>query len=185
MKIEILVTMLISLFAGTGFTQDSVRPSTENKNVTIIHATSTADGKSDVSERILEECIISLPKAGDLDPVIGSNSEYLKEINGDPSKNEFVKTYSATLDINYMLYQKVLVIVATSSVQGQEPVMKVMEKNLKQSKHFESNPANGDLFAGRSHRQYYFSTQNAAKDEVVKQATAWMRQQSAVVCANK
>lgn len=185
MKIEFFVTLLISLFASTGFAQDSEKSSVENKNVTIIHATSTADGKSDVSERILEECIISLPKAGELDPVIGSNSEYLKEINGDPSKNEFVKTYSATLDINYMLYQKVLVIVATSTVQGQEPVMKVMEKNLKQSKHFESTSANGDIFAGRSHRQYYFSTSNAAKEEVVKQANAWIRQQSAVVCANK
>ena len=185
MKIEFCVTLLISLLASPGFSQDNQKSSTENKNVTIIHSTSTADGKSDISERILEECIVSLPKAGDLEPVIGSNSEYLKEINGEPAKNEFVKTYSATLDINYMLYQKVLVIVATSSAQGQEPVMKVMEKNLKQSKHFESNSANGDLFAGRSHRQYYFSTQSAAKDEVVKQASAWIRQQSSVVCVNK
>lgn len=183
MKSQMSAAILILLCTMIGFAQDNGKSSTENKNITIIHGTSLADGKSDVSERILEECITSLPKSSDLEPVVGSSSQYLKEINGDPAKNEFVQTYSATLDINYMLYQKVLVIVATSSVQGQEPVMKVMEKNLKQTKHFESNSANGDLFANRSHRQYFFSSAEAAKSDVTKQASAWIRQQSAVTCS--
>ena len=34
--------------------------------------------------------------------------------------------------------------------------MKVMEKNLKQTKQFTSSSSEGDLFAGRSNRQYYF-----------------------------
>ncbi len=178
----ILVVSLVILMCNFLNAQENDQTTSENKNVTIIHGTSTADGKSDVSERILEECIASLPGNSDLDPVINSSSQYLKEINNDPNKNEFVKIYSASLDINYMLYQKVLVIVATSSVQGQEPVMKVMEKSLKQIKHFESNNSNGDLFAGRSHRQYYFSSSNAAKNDVIKQANAWIKQQSAVVC---
>jgi len=183
MKSQISVIVLILCCVAAGFSQDNTKASTENKNITIIHSSSTADGKSDVSERILEECITSLPKGGDLDPVVNSGTQFLKEINGDPSKNDHVKIYSASLDINYMLYQKVLVIVATSSVQGQEPVMKVMEKNLKQTKHFESSSANGDLFAGRSHREYYFSSPDAAKSDVIKQANAWIRQQASVMCS--
>lgn len=175
----------MSMLTYMTIAQGNGNSNTQNKNITVIHGNSTADGKSDVSERILEECITSLPKAGELEPIIGSNSQYLKEINGDPNKNEFVKTYTASLDINYMLYQKVLVIVATSSVQGQEPIMKVMEKSLKQTKRFEANSANGDLFAGRSHRQYYFSSPDAAKNEVIRQASSWIRQQAAVVCNNK
>lgn|SRR5512133_2621328 len=154
-----------------------------NSTTTIIHGVSSADGKSDVSERILEECLQSLPRSGDLSPVVSSRAAFLKEINGDPSRNEQVQTFSASLDINYMLYQKVLVIVATSSVQGQEPVMKVMEKNLRQSKHFEANSSNGDIFAGRSHRQYYFSSEDAARNDVIRQATAWLRQQASVACS--
>jgi len=183
MKNQLLFTILIFLYATVGFAQDNGKLSTENKNITIIHGASTADGKSDISERILEECITSLPKSSDLEPVINSTSQYLKEVNGDPAKNEFVQTFSASLDINYMLYQKVLVIVATSSVQGQEPVMKVMEKNLKQTKHFEANSANGDLFANRSHRQYYFSSADGAKSDVIRQANAWIKQQSSVMCS--
>jgi hypothetical protein len=178
--INLTMALLTVTFAGIAENRDS-----GDKNITIIHGQSVADGRSDVSERILEECIVSLPKTGELNPILSSGSEYMKEINGDANKNEFAKTFSASLDINYILYQKVLVIVTTNSVQGQEPVMKVMEKRLNQSKHFESNSANGDSFAGRSHRKYYFSTSDAAKEDVVNQANAWIRQQSAVVCSNK
>lgn len=152
------------------------------KDVTIIHAQSTADGKSEVGERILEECIVSLPSAEDLAPEISSESIFLKEINGEPSKNEHVKTYNATIEINYMIYQKVLVVVTTNSVKGQEPVMKVMEKNLKQSKRFVSNSSEGDLYAGRSRRQYYFSTPESASNDVKKRVAVWLKQQAAVTC---
>jgi hypothetical protein len=153
-----------------------------SKDVTIIHGTSTADGKSEIGERILEECITTLPSENQLEPVVNSSSQYLKEINGDPQKNDFVKTYSATLEINYIIYQKVLIVVTTNSVKGQEPVMKVMEKNLTQTKRFESNSADGDLYAGRSHRAYYFSTPDGASADVKKRAAAWLKQQASVLC---
>jgi hypothetical protein len=156
--------------------------STENKNVTIIQGTSAADGKSEVGERILEECIVSLPRVDVLAPVVTSESAFRKEINGDPAKNDFLQTYTATVDVNYMLYQKVLVVVTTNSVNGQEPVMKVMEKNLKQTKRIVSDPSGGDVFAGRSHRQYYFSTSDGAEKDVKKRAGAWIKQQASVVC---
>jgi hypothetical protein len=156
-----------------------------NKNVTVVAATSTADGKSDVTEKLLEECIVSLPKVESLEAEVTSQVAFLKEINGETGRNDFVKSYHAVIEINYMLHQQSLIIVTTSSVQGQEPVMKVVEKTLRQSKIFESNPADGEHFAGRSNRQYYFPTAEAAITDVKKRAAIWIKQQSAVVCAPK
>jgi hypothetical protein len=183
MKKALYTTVLSALLPLALYAQGSVsEKEIQQKDITIIHGQSTADGKSQIGERILEECSVSLPKIDDLEPEINSQSAYLKEINGDPSRNEFVKTYTATLEINYMVYQKTLIIVTTNSVKGQEPVMKVMEKNLKQTKQFTSSSSEGDLFAGRSNRQYYFSTPEAAAKDVKKRAAAWLKQQSAVLC---
>jgi len=164
-------------------TATSLLAADDTKNVTIIQGTSTADGKSQVSEKLLEECIVSLPSPETLDPIITSESQFLKEIDGDPGKNDFVKTYTATLEINYKIKQKVLIVVTTSSVQGQEPVMKVLDKELTQSKKFTSNSSDGDLYAGRSHRQYYFSTPEGAKKDVQSRAAAWIKQQATIVCS--
>lgn len=155
---------------------------TDAKNITIIQGTSTADGKSQVAERLLEECIVSLPDPNTLDPIVSSESQFLKEINGAADKNEFVKTYTASLEINYIVRQKALIVVTTSSVQGQEPVMKVLDKELTQSKQFTSNASDGDLFAGRSRRQYYYSTSEGAVKDVQNRAAAWIKQQSSIIC---
>jgi hypothetical protein len=155
---------------------------TENKNVTLVSATSTVDGKSDVTEKLLEECIVSLPRVQDLEAEVTSQVAFFKEINGDPGKNDFVKSYHAVIEINYMLHQQSLIIVTTSSVQGQEPVMKVVEKTLRQSKTFESNPSDGEHFAGKSNRQFYFPTSEGAVNDVKQRAAIWIKQQSAVVC---
>ena len=56
-----------------------------------------------------------------------------------------------------MVYQKTLIIVTTNSVKGQEPVMKVMEKNLKQTNSSPPVLQRGSV-CRRSNRQYYFST---------------------------
>ncbi|MDO5576323.1 MAG: hypothetical protein Q4F84_04535 [Fibrobacter sp.] len=180
MKKLINTAILLSVVACGAYAQGNTVK--EEKDITIIHGQSVADGKSEVSERILEECIVSLPKADQLEPQIHASSVFLKEINGDPAYNDFVKTYSASLEINYMLYQKVLIVVTTSSIKGQEPVMKVMEKSLKQSKKFVSSSSDGDIYAGRSKRQYYFSTPEGAANDVKQRAEAWLKQQSAVVC---
>ncbi|MFC1584635.1 hypothetical protein ACFL5V_03705 [Fibrobacterota bacterium] len=157
----------------------------KDKNITLISAQSSADGKSMVRKELLEECIVSLPGQESLEAEVTSSSQYLKGINGDNSRNKFVKTYKASLGINYMLRQKELIIVTTSSVQGQEPVMKVFERNIMQSKVFRSNPTEGDLYAGRSKRQYYFSTAEGAVNDVKKRAATWLKQKSAVVCRDK
>lgn len=158
---------------------------TQNKNVTVIQAQSTADGKSSMREQILEECIVSLPSSEQVEAQTNAESVFLREINGDPNRNEFVKTYSAAIDVNYMLYQKVLVVVTTNSVPSQEPVMKILEKNTRQTKSFRSNSANGDLYAGKSNRQHYFSTPEGAIQDARKQAQTWIKQQSSVICKSK
>ncbi|MBN1128818.1 MAG: hypothetical protein JXA71_07520 [Chitinispirillaceae bacterium] len=174
----ILFAMLLipaAAFSGSGGT-------TDNKNITVVSTESKVDGKSEISEKLLEECIVSLPGVEDLEAEVTSSSAYVKEINGDPGKNEFVKMYSASIEINYMLHQQSLMIVTTASIQGQEPVMKVFEKSLARSKRFESNPTEGGNYAGRSNRQYYFPTAEAAIQDVKKRAAIWLKQQSAVVC---
>ncbi|MBN1575345.1 MAG: hypothetical protein JW913_02255 [Chitinispirillaceae bacterium] len=179
MKINLLPLIVAVIIPWHGLAE---KKATGNKNITVIQGQSTADGKSQLAERLLEECIVSLPNAGTIEPIVSSQSQFLKEINGDPSKNEFVKTYTASLEINYMIHQKVLIVVTTNAIQGQEPVMKVMEKSLQQTKQFVSNAADGDLYAGRSRRQYYFSTPGGAKKDVQNRAAAWIKQQAAIIC---
>jgi hypothetical protein len=68
------------------------------------------------------------------------------------------------------------------NTSGQPAVMKEMQKTIRQTQRFESDPANGDLFAGRSKRQYYFSTREGAVNDARQKAAAWLKQQAAVVC---
>jgi hypothetical protein len=179
MKTMTTIAIALSVFAAQGKAADTA---TQKKNITIITGQSTADGKSEVREQILEECIVSLPGEGGLEAIVQSQPLFLKEINGNSAQNDFVKTFSASIDINYMVYQKVLFIVTTSSVSGVEPTMKVMEKRIRHSIQFVSNPLNGDIYAGRSRREYYFSTAEAAIADARKQAQVWLKQQSPVVC---
>ena len=179
MKAMALIAIAAMTLTVQGKTADT---ETQNKNITVIKAHSSADGKSDIREQVLEECIVSLPGTDALEAVVQSAPKYLKEINGDPAKNDFMKTFSASIEINYMVYQKVLFIVATSSVTGMEPTMKVMEKQIRHSIQFLSNASNGDIFAGRSLREYYFSTSEAAVADAKKQAQVWLKQQGPTVC---
>ncbi|MFP4013634.1 MAG: hypothetical protein ACLFVQ_06080 [Chitinispirillaceae bacterium] len=184
MKRTLMLSILsCAMLSGAVRAQDDDQAAaTENRNVTIVHGRSTADGSSELNERLLEECVVSLPGLGELEADITSKSVYLKEINGDPDNNDFVKTYSATVVINYLLHQKVLMVVTTSSIQGKDPVMKVVERKIKQSKSFSSDSGNGDIYAGRSNRKYYFSTPEAAAGDAKKRAAVWLKQQRAVVC---
>ena len=180
---RIISMTIISGLACLGAYAADARGTTENKNVTLVSAASTVDGKSDINEKLLEECIVSLPSVNDLEAEVTSRSAFVKEINGDPARNEFIKEYSAVIEINYMVHEQSLIIVTTASIQGQEPVMKVVDKNLKQTKRFESNPTEGGNFAGRSDRFYYFPTAEEAVKDVKQRAAIWLKQQAAVVCS--
>ena len=157
---------------------------TERKTVTVVSGTG-ADGSSEISREAVKECIVSLPSVGALEADVKSESEYLREINGDAAKSEWVKTYTASISINYMVYRKDLLIVTTKSIEGKDPVLKEVEKRLPKSREFVSNPANGDLYAGKSNRQYYFTKSEDAVKDAKARAVVWLKQQAPLQCAEK
>jgi hypothetical protein len=150
--------MGFTLAAAAAAAADTGPGKVEKKTVTLINATGSADGSSEISREAVKECIVALPPADALEPEVTSDSRYLKEINGEAGKNDWVKTYSAKLIINYQVYKKDLLIVATRSVEGKEPTLREVEKRLPASKEFASNlrgPLQPPvlLHQGRSRRQ--------------------------------
>ncbi len=152
------------------------------KDVTIISAQSTSDGKSEVRKEILEECILTLPNVKTLEATVTSESKYLNKINGNPKMNEYKKIYTATIEIGYLLYQKELIIITTSTIKGQKPVLKEVDRKVRQIKMFTSDPNNGDIFSGKGQRHYYFSSEENAIADVKKKASVWINQNAHTLC---
>jgi predicted Zn-dependent protease len=167
---------ICALFTGAAFAQ------TQNKKVTIVNAHTTADGSSQVTESPLEECVESLPSPRDLEAVVKSSSEYLKEINGESGKNERIQVYSATVTVSFKVRQTFVLIVTTNSIEGQAPDKSREVRSKVLTKTFESDPGGGDIYAGRSRRKYYYSTAEAAANSAKAQAEAWIKQQQNVMC---
>lgn len=163
--------------AGTARAAD-----TQNKNITVVSASSSSDGSSEISREKVEDCILSLPDPQKLEAQISSQSLFAQGINGVTGRNEWIKSYTARLDITYMTREKDLIIVTTRSVQGQPPVFREVEKTLRHTQTFTSNSAEGDTYAGRSNRQYYFTSAEAASRDVKERARVWISQQAPAVC---
>ena len=157
----------------------------ERKSITLISADTSADGLTRVHTELLEECILELPVPDELVPVVTRQSEFLKSIDGDPNRNESTQTYGAVIDVGYVVHQKAMVIVTTSSIEQQEPIIKEVERRIPKSAQFRSDPNNGDHYAGRDlAHDYYFGTKRAAIDDVKERAIAWLAQQKTITCAN-
>ncbi len=154
----------------------------EEKTVTVISADAKIDGSSEISREVVKDCIAALPDASTLEPEITSENLYLREINGDAGKSEWTRVYSAKLEVNYMQTKKEMLVVTTKSVQAQAPVFKEIDKSLRQSQSFVSDPAGGDMFAGRSKRQYYFTKAEGAAKDVRQRAQSWVQQHKSVLC---
>ena len=169
------------LLAGPVWADDKQRAM-----MTVVGATANADGKSQIDSQIIEECVQSLPTAAELEPVVNAKSKYLKMINGDINDNRSVRTYSAEIDLTYVIFQRRLVTVTTSSIEKSEPVFKEVDGRFDQSKQFVSNSENGDAYAGREYvHDYYFSTADAAIKDVKSRANAWLKQKRATMCKPK
>jgi hypothetical protein len=179
-----LAALAVLASAAGAAAADAGHDKVEKKTVTLINATGTADGSSEISREAVKECIVALPAADALEPEVTSDSRFLKEINGETGKNDWVKTYTAKLVINYQMYKKDLLIVATKSVEGKEPTLREVEKRLPASKEFASNPADGDTYAGRSNRQYYYTKPEAAAKDVKDRAAVWLKQQKPLLCSD-
>jgi hypothetical protein len=182
MKYHLAIVSGLALTCGMALSAEAAKDKSERKNITVITAQGNADGSTEISREAVKECIVTLPSAEALEPEVMSDSRFLKEINGDATKNEWAKVYTAKLTINYQVYKKDMLIVATKSVEGREPTLKELEKRLPQAKEFLSNPADGDTYAGRSNRQYYYTKAETAAADVKSRAKVWLKQQAPLLC---
>jgi hypothetical protein len=165
------------LFAAGAFAQKSGK-------VVVLQGSSDIDGKSNVTEKLLEECIVALPSMKELEADVSARTEYLKEINGEAGKNDHVKIYTASVKVSYKVRQKILIIITQNSLDGQAPVTREEERMImRETKPFESDPGEGNIFAGRSNRKYYYSSPEAAADNAKKRAQIWVAQQQNVLCS--
>jgi hypothetical protein len=156
----------------------------ERKTVTLITAEGKVGGKAEISRESVRECIVSLPGPDAVEAEVISDSRFLREINGETGRNAWTKVYTAKITVNYMVYKKDMLIVAVQSVEGVEPTMRDVEKRLPETREFVSNPADGDTFAGKSNRQYYFTDPAAAVKDVKARAQVWLRQQAPLLCGD-
>lgn len=174
--------LLLLLGAALAALPAAAQTATENKNITVVTASSTSDGSSEIVRERVADCILSLPDPDRLEALVNSEALYVREINGEKGRNDWIKSYSARLDITYMTREKDLIIVTTRSVQGQPPVFREVEKMLRHTETFVSNPAEGDTYAGRSDRRYHFTTAEGAIKDVRDRARVWISQQAPAVC---
>jgi hypothetical protein len=160
--------------------------SAQNKSgkMVVLHGSANVDGNSTITEKLLEECIVSLPSLKELEADVAARTEYLKEINGEAGKNDHVKVYTASVRVSYKVRQKLLIIITQNSIEGTPPVTRNEERIImKETAPFESDPGEGNIFAGRSNRKYYYSTPDAAADNARKRAQIWVSQQQNVLCS--
>lgn len=175
-----VVTLLLLFVASSN---PSRADETQRRITTVVAGGTLADGQSQISKEVIEECIVSLPNASDLEPIVDVQSKYMTSIGGDDTKNGSVRTYHATVTIPYLIKQKQLVIVTTSSVEKSEPVVQEVSGRFDRSIEFSSNPQNGDRFAGRELvHEYYFSSEQKAIDDAMRRAKAWLKQKRTVLC---
>lgn len=173
-----IASLILFFMSGTVMADE-----TERKITTFVAAGSLADGRSQIEKDVIEECIVSLPDEGELEPIVDVKSKYMKSINGDPEANGSVRTYNATVTVPFLVQQKQLVIVTTSSVEKSEPVIEEVSGRFERAKTFSSNPENGDQYAGRGLvNKYYFSSEAKAVDDAMRRAKAWLKQKRSVMC---
>jgi hypothetical protein len=180
--IPLLPALLLSAAMAAG-AAEAVR--TENKNVTVVAASSSSDGSSEITREKVQDCIASLPDPEKVEALVSSEALFVQGVNGVTGRNEWVKAYTARLDITYMTHEKDLIIVTTRSVQGQAPVFREVDKSLRHTQTFVSNPTEGDAYGGRSDRRYYFTTAEGAIRDVKTRARIWISQQAPGVCGVK
>jgi hypothetical protein len=154
----------------------------DHKNVTVISAHSAADGESTITRETVEECIVSLPAADELEALTSAESQYIRKLNGDPDKNQHMKVYRATVTVHYLERQKELVIITTNAIPAQKPVVKEVEKTVRRSAVIESDPAEGDIFSAMSPRTWYFSSAEAAAQNAKERAAVWLAQHRHALC---
>ncbi len=176
--------LIASALATLGTLSAFAEPTTTRteKNVTFISAETSADGRSEIAREKMLDCIQSLPNPEKLQAQVSSQSVFVQGVNGEAGRNEWIKSYTARLDVTYLTKEKELIIVTTRNVNGQPPVIREVEKVLRHTETFTSNSTEGDAYGGRSDRQYHFTSAASAIKDVRERASVWINQQEAGVC---
>jgi len=154
----------------------------DDKTITLINVQDTTHAQTNIQREKLDECMSMIAHVDDLEATTTMKTYYLKGINGDNSKNDWVKDYTASIEVPYMITQRKIIIITTQAVNPKDPTFKEVNKNFQKSKRFRSDSSNGDLFGGRSKRKYLFSSKEAAIEDVKQRAKAWISMQRAVMC---
>jgi hypothetical protein len=155
----------------------------ENKNITLIQVKDTTETKTTIQRELLDECISLVANPDDLEAVTTMKTYYLKGIGGDNTKNDWVKDYTATIEVPYIVEQRKLILVTQDApVNPKEPTFKEVKKRFQKTKTFTSDSSNGNLFGGRSNRRYLFSKKELAIDDVKLRAKTWITMQQTVMC---
>ena len=186
MRVHRVRTGLVALWAVLAVPHAAAADDVERKITTVVAGGTLADGSSQIEKQVIEECVASLPEESDLEAVVDAQSKYLRSINGDPGANGSVRTYNATVTVPFVVRQKQLVIVATSTVEKSEPELQQVDGRFDRHVSFASNPENGDSFAGADLvKEYYFANQAGAVEDAMRRARAWLKQKRTVMCGDR
>ena len=154
----------------------------ENKNITLIQVRDTTQTKTTIQRELLDECVCMIPNIDDLEAVTTMKTYFLKGINGDNYARAWVKDYTATVDVPFIIQQRKLILVTTQAVNPLEPTFKEVKKRFQKTMRFLSDSSNGDLFGGRSNRRYLFSNKELAIQDAKTRARVWVKSQKSVMC---
>jgi hypothetical protein len=174
------IAVVFLFCVSQGFCED--KAATINKNVTVISAQTSADGASQVSKELLDECIVSLPKAADIEPFVDAKVLYVRDVNGKKDSNKYVNTFVAHVEIHYLMRQREMIIITSNSVPSQSPVIKEVTRMVPRCDTVYSAAQEGDVFAGTTPRTYYFTKQEDAAKSAQSRAATWIKQHEPILC---
>jgi hypothetical protein len=155
-----------------------------DQNITVTQITDTTEnlGELQIIKENLGECIHGTGYIDTFQPIITSEVTFAKGINGT-QENGWIRQYLAIIEIPVVIKQKELIVIGVKSPTAKEPIYKEIDKKFNQIKTIHSNPKNGDSFAGRSKRFYFFSSPEKAIEDAKKQASSWLMSIQPVACS--
>lgn len=186
MKYLILLLFISMSFGNTNMILDG--RGSGNKTITIVNITDTTgnSGELQIMKEKLDDCLWKIPDIKNIEGIYTAKPMFAKGINDDGrdgvGPKGWIKLYTATVKVPYVIVQRYLILVAVKSPIPKDPIFKEINKRFRHVETFTSVQGNGDHFAGRSKRFYYFSTKEQAIEDAKKQARVWLKEQSVVMC---
>lgn len=184
MKLELCAVVLLFCLSQ-GFCEDKAaegKTTTVNKNITIISTQPSADGATRVAKELLDECIVSLPKTGEVEPFVDAKVLYVHDVNGKKGNDTYINSFVGRVEIHYLMRQREMIIITSNSVPSQSPVFKEVTRTVPRCDTVFSASQEGDVFTGTTPRLYYFTKQEDAKKSARSRAEIWIKQHEPILC---